>query len=235
MNERGESETGKLETAAEGRAGGGAEGAGRGEMQGKVARLRSEYRERTPGSSRKLFSLSIVVMVLGVGLTVMSAWRAVPEAGPEGTTGPGAQPGAVVGAAPDLGVNSFAGGGGRTVAGADAGTAEAGQGGADWRTGWGPTAFRLGFSFFVAFAIAYVLRMFVGWAIALVGVVAGLTIFLQWLGLLHVNWGSVEGESGRALGWVQGQFTSFMAFAKGVLPSGAAAAAGLIAGWRRRG
>lgn len=99
---------------------------------------------------------------------------------------------------------------------------------------WGPFAFRMGFSFFVGFAIAYALRAFLKISLAAAGFFLLLLFGLQYAGIIEVRWDRMAEWWENAGPWMRSQTESFRAFALGQLPSGAAAASGLLIGFRRR-
>lgn len=98
---------------------------------------------------------------------------------------------------------------------------------------WSPAVFRLGFSFFVAFAAAYALRTVFKIALLVVGFAALLLFGLQYAGLVEVKWSAMEVEYDQASSWISTQISSAKAFAMGYLPSGGAAALGFITGFRK--
>lgn len=99
---------------------------------------------------------------------------------------------------------------------------------------WSPVIFRLGFSFFVAFCMAYALRTFMKVAVLALGV-AFLALFgLQYAGLVNVNWEALKARYDDLAVWVSAQTQTFKAFVTGYLPSAASAGAGFVAGFVRR-
>lgn len=99
---------------------------------------------------------------------------------------------------------------------------------------YSPAIFRLGFSFFAAFAMAYALRAFFRLAIIFIGMAFLMLFGLQYAGLIEVKWGVMAREYDGIAAWLQGQTQTFFAFVTGYLPSAAAATAGFVAGFRRR-
>jgi uncharacterized membrane protein (Fun14 family) len=100
---------------------------------------------------------------------------------------------------------------------------------------WGPSIFRLGFSFFIGFAIGYAARSFLKILILVIGVVALGLFALHYFGVIEgVNWGGVEDAYDDSMPWIKEQTQSFVAFIQGYLPSAASAGAGLFLGFRRR-
>lgn len=99
---------------------------------------------------------------------------------------------------------------------------------------WSPILFKTGFSFFLAFTVAFALRSFVRIAMVGIGLVALAVFGLQYAGLLSVDWSAMADRWDGLMAWIGPQVSSFRAFLTGQLPSATAAAAGLLAGWRSR-
>lgn len=96
--------------------------------------------------------------------------------------------------------------------------------------------FRLGFSFAAAFAVAFAMRKFFNFTLASLSMFLAALFGLQFAGIIEVRWVAFEGgDYDGMVDWLKSQFDSFNSFIKGALPSGTAAAAGLFAGWRRKG
>ena len=89
---------------------------------------------------------------------------------------------------------------------------------------WSPAMFRVGFSFFVGFVIAYALRSFLKMALVAAGFMALLLFGLQYAGLIEVHWNAMERQYDAGSGWLHEQTRSFAAFIQGALPSGGASA-----------
>jgi uncharacterized membrane protein (Fun14 family) len=98
---------------------------------------------------------------------------------------------------------------------------------------WGPTIFRLGFSFFVAFAIGFAVRSFLKISILAIGVILLGLFGLQSADVIDVDWAQLEGFYDRAMPWLKDQTATFTAFIQGYLPSAASVGAGLFYGLRR--
>jgi uncharacterized membrane protein (Fun14 family) len=99
---------------------------------------------------------------------------------------------------------------------------------------WSPAIFRLGFSCFAGFCMAYALRAFMKITIVVTGI-ALLGLFgLQYAGLINVDWGAMEGVYNTVTAWVRQQTGSFAEFVSGYLPSAASGAAGFAAGFTTR-
>jgi uncharacterized membrane protein (Fun14 family) len=99
---------------------------------------------------------------------------------------------------------------------------------------WSPAVFKLGFSFFVGFVVAYALRWFLKVALLAAGFMALLLFGLQYAGMVDIKWGAMEKQYDAGSGWVSRQTESFTSFVTGALPSAGAAAVGLFAGVRRK-
>ncbi|MCC7387750.1 MAG: hypothetical protein IT431_03180 [Phycisphaerales bacterium] len=91
---------------------------------------------------------------------------------------------------------------------------------------YAPTVFRLGFAFFVGFAIAYAIRAAFRVVLIVVGAVLLLLVGLQMAGLVTVNWEAMHGMYDSTTAWLSTQTQSLTAFLRGYIPSGGTAAAG---------
>jgi uncharacterized membrane protein (Fun14 family) len=89
-----------------------------------------------------------------------------------------------------------------------------------------PALFRLGFAFFVGFAIAFAIRAALKVVLIVAGAVLLLLIGLQMAGLVTVNWSAMDGMYQSATAWLADQTRSLAAFIRGYIPSGATAATG---------
>jgi uncharacterized membrane protein (Fun14 family) len=99
---------------------------------------------------------------------------------------------------------------------------------------WSPTIFRLGFSFFAAFCVAYALRSFIRIAIVAIGLLLVAIFGLQYTGLIEVDWSEWGSRYDSVAAWLSAQTASFRTFIQGALPSTGSAALGFLAGFRRR-
>lgn len=99
---------------------------------------------------------------------------------------------------------------------------------------YSPTIFRLGFAFFLGFAIAYALRTAFKIVLLVVGGVALLLIGLQMAGLVTVNWDAMEGLYDSSTAWLGRQTESLTAFLSGYIPSGGTAVAGFGIGMLKK-
>jgi uncharacterized membrane protein (Fun14 family) len=99
---------------------------------------------------------------------------------------------------------------------------------------WSTALFRLGFSFFIGFAIAFALRAFIKLSLVAVGFFALVLFGMQYAGFIDVNWTLLGDRYESAGDWVGGQFKTFRAFITGELPSAAGVLGGLALGFRSR-
>lgn len=159
-----------------------------------------------------LVALSIVLMGAGVALPFM-----LPASAPAQTTGGDLPPGAQGFAPTDADAEGSA-----AVVGDDA-TGEI-----------SPAIFRLGFSFFVGFAIAFAVRSFVRISLLVVGMYLLLTFGLEYAGLLEVRWGAVAEQYDSLAAWLRAETASFKSFVTGRVPAAGAGLAGLGIGFTRK-
>ncbi len=171
---------------------------------------------RLAGWQKVMAILSLVVTVGGGGLMAVSAFT-----GDAGDTGHTPEPTATSALR-----QGFAAG--DTPAGADAPDRT-------FLGEWSPTIFRLGFSFFAAFCVAYALRSFLKLAIIGIGLLLIGLFALQYFDLIQVDWTEIGSRYDSVSAWIRAQTATFRTFIQGALPSSASAAVGLIAGFRRRG
>lgn len=106
---------------------------------------------------------------------------------------------------------------------------------ADVEDVWSPAIFRLGFSFFVGFAIAYAVRTFVKFSLIALGMFFLMLFGLQYAGFITVEWGIIQERYEESQGWLASQFGSFKDFVTGELPSAGLFATGFVIGFRRKG
>jgi uncharacterized membrane protein (Fun14 family) len=158
-----------------------------------------------------LVGLSIVLMGAGVALPFMLPEPAPAQAAPTGELPPGAQ--------------------GFAQSDPDAEGAAVEQ---QPESEISPALFRLGFSFFVGFAIAFAVRSFIKVSLAVVGLYLLLTFGLEYAGLLEVRWGAVAEQYDSVAAWLRAETASFRAFITGRVPAAGAAMAGLGLGFTRK-
>ena len=113
-------------------------------------------------------------------------------------------------------------------------SASGGSPSAEPSTNWSPAVFKVGFSFFVGFTIAYALRSFLKLALLSFGFMFLVLFGLQYAGMIEIKWALMERQYDGAASWLGEQTRSFAAFISGALPSAGAATTGLAAGFRRR-
>lgn len=178
-----------------------------------------------------LVALAILLMVAGVGLGVMfGSWGGgdappPPQRAPT-TTGADSLADAPAGFLPTP--SGPAGAPGQPDAGPDGTVA------AEPAEVWSPALFRLGFSFFIGFAIAFALRSFIRLSLIAAGFFAIALLGMQYAGFIEVNWTVLGDRYDSAGAWLSGQFQSFRDFVTGELPSAAGALGGLALGFRSR-
>lgn len=167
---------------------------------------------------KALLFISIILMVAGVALPMLGVIQKEPAAVPKALPGPGA--GLTPGGTPPP-----AGGGG------------VGQGVSDAvqyvKDHWGSGLFRLGFSFFAGFVVAYALRALFGWTVMAIAFAILVLLGLQYAGLVEVHWTAFQQRADAAGSWFSAQFESFKTFATGAIPSMGLAGLGFVAGWWR--
>ncbi len=99
---------------------------------------------------------------------------------------------------------------------------------------YSPTIFRLGFGFFLGFAVAFALRAAFKIVLLVVGTVFLLLIGLQMAGLISVNWDAMQGIYNSSTTWLGTQTQSLTAFLRGYIPSGGSAVAGFGIGMLKK-
>ncbi len=99
---------------------------------------------------------------------------------------------------------------------------------------YSPTVFRLGFAFFVGFAIAFALRAAFKVVLIVVGTMLLLLVGLQMAGLITVNWEAMQGLYNTTTAWLSTQTQSLTAFLRGYIPSGGTAMAGFGMGMLKK-
>ena len=99
---------------------------------------------------------------------------------------------------------------------------------------WSPVIFRLGFSFFVGFCIAYAVRTFLKISIIGIGILLLALFGLQYADVINVDWEKMGGHFDTFTGWLGAQTASFKDFVTGYLPSAASGTAGLVFGFKKR-
>lgn len=189
------------------------------------------------GWQRVAAILSVLVMAGGLALGVVAGGDAAsaPSTQTAAGTAAGGEAGGASGIVSGLAPGDDPLGGG--VGGDDDATEEADGDGAIAAADdpWSPAVFRMGFSFFVGFAIAFALRAFVKLSLISLGMFFLALFGLQYAGFIEVNWAAIGDRYESVRDWLAVELDSFRAFATGYLPSAGMALAGLATGFRRRG
>lgn len=187
-----------------------------------MAKERSESNAKEPddrsrglsGIQKILLVLSLVLTAGGVVLMLTTGIGGEPEPAAPGTVDPA------------LLAQGFAPGG-------DTGASSESAPGGGFDP-WGPTIFRLGFSFFVAFAIGFALRAFIRLSLVYLGLVFLTVLGLSWLGWVEIHWAAPSEQFDALASGLREQFESFRAFLQGSLPAAGLAGLGLFTGLRKK-
>lgn len=164
-----------------------------------------------PRWKKVLLLLAGVCVVIGVVLLIVEG-----GAGPQTSGGGGNTPSGGAGLAPD-GVSR----------------AELPQGEQESDTAWSPLFLKMGFSFFVGFAIGYVFRTFLKLSLLAAGVIALALFGLQQAGLVEVHWEKMSGMFDAVMGHVREQASGFKTLLTGSLPAAGLGGLGLFTGFRK--
>lgn len=176
-------------------------------------------RARIPLWVKVLVGVSVLLMVVGVALPLVMP---VPEPAPAATRTDETAHGLAQGfaASPSNGNGDAA---------ADDSAAEP-----DGLAAWSPAIFRMGFSFFVGFAIAFALRSFLKLAVVALGFFFLALFGLQYAGLIEVHWSLMEERYHTLTDGLDEKVKAGSSVMFAYLPSAAAATAGLALGFIRR-
>jgi uncharacterized membrane protein (Fun14 family) len=98
---------------------------------------------------------------------------------------------------------------------------------------WSAFLMKLGFSFVVGFSIGYAAAGFLRLTVFILGSIFLLLFALQYIGLIHVNWGGMEGFYDSFILWLKPHIGSFKDFITGNMSSSVLASAGLWMGFKR--
>ncbi len=98
---------------------------------------------------------------------------------------------------------------------------------------WSPGLLKMGFSFFVAFAIGSVFRSFFKLSLLFVGVLALILIGLQQGGFITVHWQEFDGLWANFTSRVEEDFAQLRTTITGSLPQTGLAGLGLFAGFKK--
>jgi uncharacterized membrane protein (Fun14 family) len=162
-----------------------------------------------------------VLLVAGIALQVLGA-----SGGAEPAPGPGGGAAAAGGSGE---------GGGHALAPSTLTGSETSKRGGGETTGetWAPGFMRMGLSFFVAFAIGSVFRMFFRIAVLFVGLLALVLIGLAQLDLITIHWDNLEGLWSGFVERIESDFGQLRTVLTGSLPQAGLGALGLVAGFKR--
>lgn len=97
---------------------------------------------------------------------------------------------------------------------------------------WAPGFLKMGFSFFVAFAVGYAARKFLKVALVVAGCIFAVFFLGQYVGALEVKWQVMEGWWDGFTANAGKQFESMKTFITGSLPAAGLAGLGLFAGFK---
>lgn len=98
---------------------------------------------------------------------------------------------------------------------------------------WAPGFMKLGFSFFVCFAIGYAARKFLKVGLVVAGVVFSLLYLASYLGYVNVDWSKMGVDFDGFVERAKNQFDSAKAFITGSLPAAGMGGLGLFAGFKQ--
>ena len=117
------------------------------------------------------------------------------------------------------------------------GSAEAGAAGVGTEesgNSWSPGLLKMGFSFFVGFAMGLLLRMFMRITFVVAGAVALVLVGLSYVEFITVNWGAMETSFTGFVDRISGDFDHFRTVLTGSLPQAGLGGLGLLAGFKKR-
>jgi uncharacterized membrane protein (Fun14 family) len=98
---------------------------------------------------------------------------------------------------------------------------------------WGPAFLKMGFSFFVGFALGYALRTFLRVTLVVAGVVFLILFALQYFQYVVIDWQKMSVDFDQLMARARSSASSVKAFVTGSLPAAGLGGAGLLAGFRR--
>ncbi|MEZ5965142.1 MAG: FUN14 domain-containing protein [Planctomycetota bacterium] len=98
---------------------------------------------------------------------------------------------------------------------------------------WAPGFLKMGFSFFVCFAIGYAARKFLKIGLVFFGMLFAFLFLASYLGYVTVNTEAMSGDWDKFIDNAKTQFDTFKAFLTGSLPAAGLGALGLYAGFRQ--
>jgi uncharacterized membrane protein (Fun14 family) len=176
---------------------------------------------KVAGWARALLAASVVFMIVGLTMMAYVSIRSSSAASDTLAADGGAAPGLARG---------FIAEGESDPDGGDSAAEEP----PDALDRWSPTIFRLGFSFFVGFTVAYAVRSFMKIALIVIGVLFLALFGLQYAGVIDVDWATMGEHFDALRDRIAAEASSFGDFITGALPSAGAAVLGLVAGFRRK-
>lgn len=97
---------------------------------------------------------------------------------------------------------------------------------------WAPGFLKMGFSFFVCFAMGYAARKFLKVALIASGVIFALLYGASYMGWLEVKWDVMGTAFDEMVANLKNQFDSMKGFVTGSLPAAGMGAVGLFAGFK---
>lgn len=98
---------------------------------------------------------------------------------------------------------------------------------------WAPGFLKMGFSFFVCFAIGYAARKFLKIGLVVFGVVFAFMFLASYLGYVKIDTEAMSTDWDKFLAGAKTQFDSFKAFVTGSLPAAGLGALGLYTGFKQ--
>ncbi len=116
-----------------------------------------------------------------------------------------------------------------TETGKDTGAPDSGEG-AD---SWSPMFLKLGFSFFVGFALGFALRFFFKITLIATGLILLAIYGLSQADIIQVDWNALEQLYDSSIDWISGQAGTLKEFLTGNLPAAGSAAFGLLVGFKK--
>jgi len=99
---------------------------------------------------------------------------------------------------------------------------------------WSGGMLRMGFSFFVAFAVGYLMRVFVRISLIIVGAIVLVLTWFSYIGFITVNWQEMEVAFNSFVDRIGTDFDEFRTMLTGSLPQAGLGALGLVAGFKKR-
>lgn len=99
---------------------------------------------------------------------------------------------------------------------------------------WSGGMLKMGFSFFVAFAVGYLMRVFVRVSLIVIGSIVLLLTWFSYLGFVTVNWAEMETVFDAFVDRIGTDFENFRTMLTGSLPQAGLGGLGLVAGFKKR-